>query len=60
MFSRPLRGGGVIAMPDSGLVSMQCGRVPPGPTLPQLLVPGVAVGVFINPHCVPDWVAVRC
>jgi len=43
MFSRPLRGGGVIAMPDVGLVSTQCDGVPPGSSLLQLLLPGVAV-----------------
>jgi len=29
-FSRPLRGVGVIAMPDAGLDTTQCVEVPPG------------------------------
>jgi hypothetical protein len=56
--SRPLRGVGVLEMPDAGLdtsrrVQTVC-MVQLGAGLLRLLVPGVAVGVIIDRHCVPD------
>ena len=61
-FSRPLRGVGVLAMPDAGLdttrrVESVC-MVPLGGGVSQLLVPGVAVEVIIDRHCVADGVEV--
>jgi len=61
-FSRPLRGVGVLAMPNVGLdtprrVQSVC-KVPPGVDVLQLLVPGVAVGVFIHRRSVADGVEV--
>jgi len=55
-FSRPLRGVGVLAMPDAGRdttrrIGSVC-EVPPGAGLLRLLGPGVANGVFIDCHCV--------
>jgi len=64
-FSRPLRGVGVLAMPDAGLdttrrVETVC-MVPLGAGVLRLLVPGVAVGVIIDSRCVADGVGVtRC
>jgi hypothetical protein len=64
-FSRPLRGVGVLAMPDAGLdttrrVESVC-MVPLGAGVLRLLVPGVAVGVIIDSRSVADWVEVtRC
>jgi len=64
-FSRPLSGVGVLAIPDAGLgttrrVESVCIVTLGGGVLP-LLVPGVAVGVFINSRCVGDGVEVtRC
>ena len=64
-FSRPLRGVGVLAMPDAGLdttrrVESVC-MVPLGASVLRLLVPGVAVGVIIDSRCVADGVEVtRC
>jgi len=57
-FSRPLRGVGVLAMPDAGLdttrrVESVC-EVPLGAGVLYLLVSGVAVGVIIDRHCVAD------
>jgi len=59
-FSRPLRGVGVLAMPDVGLdttrrVESVC-EVRLGAGVLPLLVPGVAVGVNIDRRCVADWV----
>jgi hypothetical protein len=59
-FSRPLRGVGVLAMPDAELdttrrIEPVC-MVPLGAGVLQLLVPGVAVGVSIDRHCVVDGV----
>jgi len=59
-FSRPLRGVGVLAMPDAGLdttrrVESVC-KVPPGAGVLRLLVTGVAVGVFIDRRSVADGV----
>jgi hypothetical protein len=61
-FSRPLKGMGVLAMPDAGLdttrwVESVC-MVPQGAGPLQLLVPGVAVGVIIDRRCVVDVVEV--
>jgi len=55
-FSRPLRGVGVLAMPDVGLdttrrVESVC-DVPLGAGVLRLLVPCVAVGVIIDRRCV--------
>jgi len=59
-FSRPLRGVGVLVMPDARLDTMRrvesvC-EVPPGAGVLRLLVPGVAVGVIIDRRCVVDGV----
>ena len=59
-FSRPLRGVGVLAMPDAGLdttrrVESVC-KVPPGAGVLRLLVTGVAVGGFIDRRSVADGV----
>jgi hypothetical protein len=59
-FSRPLRGVGVLAMPDAGLdttrrVESVC-KVPPGAGVLRLLVTGMAVGVFIDRRSVADGV----
>jgi hypothetical protein len=61
-FSEPLRGVGVLAMPDAGLdttrrVESVC-MVPQGAGVLRLLVPGVAVGVIIDHRCVADGVEV--
>ena len=56
--SRPLRGVGVIAMPNAGLDTMRRVAVPPGAGVPRLLVTGVSVGVFIDCRCVADGVEV--
>jgi len=50
-FSRPWRGVGVITMPDAGLDTTRRVEVPPGAGLLRLLVPGVAVGVFVDCRC---------
>ena len=57
-FSRPLRGVGVLAMPDAGLDTTRRVEVPSGAGVLQLLVPGVAVGVIIDRRCVADGVEV--
>jgi len=62
IYSRPLRGVGVLAMPDAGLdttwrIESVC-EVPPGAGVQQLLVPGVVVWVFIDHHCIADMVEV--
>jgi len=59
-YSRPLRGVGVLGLLDAGLnttpsVGSVC-DVPPGTGVQRLLVPGVAVGVFIDRRCVADLV----
>jgi hypothetical protein len=61
-FSRPLRGVGVLAMPDSGLdttrrVESVC-VIPLGAGVLRLHVPGVVVGVIIDHRCVADGVEV--
>jgi len=64
-FSRPLRGVGVLAMPDARLdttrrVESVC-MVPLGAGVLRLLEPGVAVGEMIDSCCVADGVEVtRC
>jgi len=60
--SWPLTGVGVLAMPDvrqdtTRRVESAC-EVPPGPGVPRLLVPGVAVGLFIDRRRVADGVKV--
>jgi len=57
-FSRPLRGVGVIAMPNAGLDTTRRVAVPPGAGVLRLLVTGMAVGVFIDRRCVADGVEV--
>jgi len=51
-FSRPLRGVEVLAMPDAGLNTTRSvesvWEVLPGAGVLRLLVPGVAVGVYID------------
>jgi hypothetical protein len=60
--SRPLRGMGVLAMPDAGLDTTQCVEsvcmVPLGAVVLRLLVPGMAVGVIIDRRCEADRVEV--
>jgi len=53
-FSRPRRGVGVITMLDAGLDTTRRFEVPPGAGVLRLLVPGVAVGVFIDRRCVAE------
>jgi len=59
-FSRPVRGVGVLAMPDAELdTTRRVGslwEVPPGAGVLKLVVPGMAVGVFIDRRCVADGV----
>jgi len=61
-FSRPLRAVGVLAMPDAGLVTTQhigyLWENLPGADMQRLVVPSIAVAVFIENHCVPDRVEV--
>jgi len=57
-FSRLLRGVGVIAMPEVGLDTMRRVEVLLGAGVLRLLVPGMAVGVFIDCRCVVDRVKV--
>jgi len=57
-FSRPLRGVGVIAMPNAGLDTTRHIEVPPGAVVLRLLVTGMAVGVFIDRRWVADGVEV--
>jgi len=62
-FSRPLRGVGVLTIPDAGLDTTGCvesvEEVPLGAGVLRQLVSGVAVGVFIDSQCVADGVKVR-
>ena len=58
MFSRPRRGVGVITMPDAWLDTTRRVEVPPGAGVLRLLVPGVAVGVFVDRRSVGDGVEV--
>jgi hypothetical protein len=57
-FSRHLRKGGVITMPDVGLDTMRRNNVPPGAGVLRVLVPGVAVEIFIDGRSVADGVEV--
>jgi hypothetical protein len=57
-FSRPRRGVGVITMPEAGLDTTRRIEVPPSAGVLRLLVPGVAVGVFVDRRCVADGVEV--
>jgi len=57
-FSRPWRAVGVITMPDAGLYTTRRAEVPPGAGVLRLLVPGMAIGVFIDRRCVEDGVEV--
>jgi len=57
-FSRPLRGVGVIVMPNAGLDTTRRVTVPPGAGVLRLLVTGVAVGVFIDRRSVAHGVEV--
>jgi len=61
-FSRPRRGVGVLAMPDATQDTTQrvesFYEVPPGTSVLQLLVPGMAVGVIIDRRCEEDGVTV--
>ena len=59
-FSRPRRGVGVITMPDAGLDTTRRVEVPLSAGVLRLLVPGMAVGVFIDRRCVADGVEVTC
>ena len=59
-FSRPLKGVGVIAMPNAERNTMRCVEVPHSAGVLRLLVPVVAVEVFINHRCVADGVEVTC
>jgi hypothetical protein len=43
-----------MAMPDAGLDTTRHVDDPPGAGVLQLLVTSVAVGVFIDRHCVAD------
>jgi hypothetical protein len=57
-FSRPLRGVGVIAMPNAGLDTTRRVEVPPSAVVIRLLVTGMAVGVVTDHRCVADGVEV--
>jgi hypothetical protein len=57
-FSRPRRGVGVITMPDAGLDTTRRVQVPPGAGVLRLLVPGMAVAVFVDRRGVADGVEV--
>ena len=57
--SRPLRGVGVLTMLDAGLDTQgQVESVCEVLLGAGVLVPSAAVGVFIDRHCVLDWVEV--
>jgi hypothetical protein len=62
MFSRPLRGVGLLAIPGAGLDTMRCVEsvsiIPLEAGVLRLLVHGVAVGVLIDRRCVVDGVEV--
>jgi len=58
MSSRPLRAVGMIAILDVGLDTPGPVAVAPGAGVLRLLVPGMAVGVFIGRLCVADGVEV--
>ena len=46
----------MIIMPDAGLDTMRRVEVPLGAGVLRLLVPSVAVGVFVDRRCVGDGV----
>jgi hypothetical protein len=48
----------VITMPDAGLDTIRRVEVPPGAGVLRLLVPCVAVGVFVDRRCAADGVEV--
>jgi hypothetical protein len=52
--STPLRGVGVMGGLDTGLDTRRCVAVPPCGGVLRMLPPCVAVGVFIDTHCVAD------
>jgi hypothetical protein len=64
-FSRPLRGVGLVAMPDAGLdmtrrIESVC-MVLLGAAVLRLLEPGMAFGIIIDRRCIPEVVEVtRC
>jgi len=57
-----LRGVGLLGSPDGGMDITRCiesvSEFSQGPGVLPLLVPGVAVGVIIDCHCVADRVEV--
>jgi hypothetical protein len=55
-FSTLPRSVGVITMPDAGLDTTRRVVVPHGAGVLRLLVPGVAVGVFVDRCCAADGV----
>jgi hypothetical protein len=55
-FSRPLRGVGVIGMPNAGFDTTQPIEVSPGDVGLPLIVTLAAVGVFRDRRCVSDGV----
>jgi hypothetical protein len=57
-FSRHRRAVGVITMQDAGLDTTGRVEVPPGAGVLRLLVPGMGVGVYIDPRCVAKGVEV--
>jgi hypothetical protein len=57
-FSRPLIEMGEIEMPNAGQNETRCIEVPPGAGVLQLLVPSIAVAVFVDRYCVADRVEV--
>jgi hypothetical protein len=61
-FSTQLRAVGVLGMPDAALDTTllldSVFMVPQGGGVLKQLVPGVAVGVIIDCHCVTEWVEV--
>jgi len=59
-FLRPRRGVGVLTMLDAGLDTMRRVEVPPVAGVLPLLVPSVAVGVYIDRCWVADGVEFTC
>jgi hypothetical protein len=58
-FPRPLRGVGMIAMPNVVLDTTRRVEVPLGAGVLRLRVTGLAVSIFIDRHCVADGVEVK-
>jgi hypothetical protein len=56
--ARPRRGVGVITSPHVGLDTTQRVEVLPDAGVLRLLVPSVAVGVFVDRHCEADGVEI--